>query len=88
MAKCLTLNQAKKLRPGQTVYHTRHINADGTAQRWRVSGQPKTWKKAPWRVSVPIKHGLYDHDHLDEDSLCMVTLREPKRSKRKGGWLR
>lgn len=78
----VTLAQAKKLRYNQTLYHTKNKNADGTAQRWRVSGKPKTWKRDKKRVSVPVKHGLYTHDHLDQHSLKVLRLKEPKYKKK------
>lgn len=72
----LTLEQAKKLRPGQILYHRTHRNADGTPQRWKVNGKVKTWKRDPSRVYVPLKHGLYAYDHLREYDLGMVSLKE------------
>jgi hypothetical protein len=74
----VTLAQAKRLRPGQTLYHKKHVNADGSAQRWRVSGQPKTWKRDKSRVRVPVMHGLYSHDYLDEGNLKVLQLKEPR----------
>lgn len=73
----LTLKEAKNLKRDQVLYHRTYRNSDGTAQRWRVSGKPHTWKRDPKRVSVPVKHGLYDHDHLDEHSLHLVSRKDP-----------
>ena len=70
----VTLEQAKNLKHGQILYHVSQKNADGTPQRWRVNGLPKTWKRSPNRVSVPLKHGLYDYEYLTEDSLSLVNL--------------
>jgi len=78
MVRKLTLNQAKKLGHGTTLYHLRNRNADGTAQRWRVSGKPQTWKTRPGDVRVPIKHGMYDNDQLTQSDLHLVSLQEPK----------
>ena len=78
----VSLAQAKKLRYNQTLYHVKNKNADGSAQRWRVSGKPKTWKRNKKRVSVPIKHGLYSNDHLDQYSLKLLRLKEPKYKKK------
>jgi len=83
MPRHITLNQAKKLRSGQTLYHLKQKNSDGTAQRWRVNGKVKTWKRDPNRVQVPIKHGLYNYDYLTEHELNLVSLTEPKRAKKK-----
>jgi len=72
----LTLEQAKNLYHGQVLYHMYHTNADGSPQRWRVNGVPKTWKTRPTHVRVPIKHGLWDYDYLTQDDLDLLTLDE------------
>lgn len=72
----LTLEQAKNLTPGTTLYHRNRRNADGTPQRWRVNGKPKTWKTRPDEVRVPLKHGLRDYDYLDESTLDILCLDE------------
>jgi len=77
----ITLEQAKNLTHGTILYHVTHRNADGSPQRWRVNGQPKTWKRSPDRVQVPIKHGLYDYDYLTESDLDLVCLDEEDASK-------
>ena len=73
----MTLERAKALQVGQTLYHLRNTNADGTAQRWRVTGKPKTWKREPERVKVPVKHGLWDYDYVTEVDLHLVSTTEP-----------
>jgi hypothetical protein len=78
----MTLAEAKKLRYGQTIYHKTHKNADGTAQRWRVSGKVQIWKKDPSRIRVPVKHGLYAHDAITADELGLLTTKEPKKAKK------
>ena len=70
----ITLAQAKALRHGTILEHTVNKNADGTPQRWRVSGKPKTWKRSPERVQVPVKHGLYNNGYITENDLNLVTL--------------
>jgi hypothetical protein len=72
----ITLEQAKALRPGKILHHTINRNADGTPQRWRVSGQPKVWVRSPQRVKVPVKHGLYVNDYITETNLDLVSLPE------------
>lgn len=72
----ITLAQAKSLRTGTTLYHVRNRNADGSPQRWKVNGSPKTWKRSPERVKVPIKHGLYAYDYITEHDLHLVCLDE------------
>lgn len=73
----ITLEQAKALTLGTILYHRNHRNVDGTAQRWRVNGKPKTWKTRPNEVRVPIKHGLWSYDYLTECDLDMVSLTDP-----------
>lgn len=72
----ITLDQAKNLTPGTILYHATQRNADGTPQRWKVNGMPKVWKRDPARVRVPLKHGLYDYDYLDETGLDLCSLDE------------
>lgn len=66
----ISLERAKKLRYRETLI-------DSRGKRWRVNGAVKTWKRSPDRVQVPLKHGLYAHDYLDETSLDLVTLEYP-----------
>lgn len=70
----ITLKQAKALRHGDIIHHTKNKNGDGTPQRWRVSGKVKLWKRSPDRIQIPVKHGLYDNDYLTEDYLNDVSL--------------
>lgn len=70
----LTLEQAKQLKPGMILYHTKNRNADGTPQRWRVNGKPQVWKRSPERVRVPVKYGLYRYDNVTEADLDLVSL--------------
>lgn len=75
----ITLTQAKKLRHGQILYTPGFYNADGTVQKWRVSGKVKTWKTKPGQVEVPIKRGMYESMYLTERNLYGFTLKEPAR---------
>ena len=70
----ITLEQAKQLTYGAILYHVTYKNSDGTPQRWRINGKPKTWVRQPNRVRVPLKHGLYDYDYLTERNLELVSL--------------
>lgn len=72
----ITLEQAKDLTHGTILYDMVYRNVDGTPQRWRVNGAPKTWKRNPNRVTVPIKHGLKDCSYLTELSLEAFCLDE------------
>jgi len=75
-AKPINLVQAVNLTVNNTLHHRYFKNADGTPQRWRVNGKVKTWKTKPWKIQVPLKHGLYDHGYLTEDNLDNFTLAE------------
>lgn len=77
--RALTLNEAKALSYGDTIYQLGARNYDGTARRWRVNGRPKTWKRTPSKVAVPVKHGLYDYGTLTQDELDQFSLTEPAR---------
>ncbi len=70
----LTLEQAKKLKPGTILYHIINRNSDGSAQRWKVNGKVKLWARDASRVQVSIKHGLKHYDYLTEDILHLVSL--------------
>lgn len=70
----ITLEQAKALRYGTTLYHVSNTNADGSAQRWKVNGAVKTWKRSPERVRVPMKHGMYSFGYVTERDLDSVSL--------------
>ncbi len=72
----ITLLQAKTLTYGDMLHHVKNKNADGTPQRWRVNGKPKTWVTRPGEVRVPIKHGLYDFDYVTETDLALVSMGE------------
>lgn len=74
--KPITLEEAKQLKLGTTLYHVAFVNKDGSPQRWRVNGKPKIWKRNPDKVQVPIKHGLRDFGYLTEKYLDCVSLTE------------
>ena len=48
------------------------FRGDGTSApidkpiNWRANGKLKTWKRAPTRFKLPIKHGLYSYAYIDE----------------------
>lgn len=47
-----------------TFYHRIKRNADGSPQRWRVSGAMKLWRRDGNRMRLPVKHGLYNSDAI------------------------
>lgn len=70
----ITLEEAKNLTYRTVLHHNVYRNADGTPQRWRVNGKPKTWKTRPDEVRVPLKHGLYDYGYLTHENLDEFCL--------------
>lgn len=62
--KPITLEEAKKLTYGDTLYHLKEKNRDGTPMRFKVVGQVKTWKRDSSRIRVPLKRGLYETGEL------------------------
>ena len=60
----ITLEEAKQLKYGDMIYSNHFQNADGSPVRWRVNGQVKTWKKDPYRIQIPVKHGMYRNGYL------------------------
>lgn len=73
----ITLEEAKQLDCGTTIYSVLYHNADGTAQRFKVNGRPKTWKTRPDEVWVPLKRGLHEYGYLNEGNLDEFSLRKP-----------
>jgi hypothetical protein len=72
----ITLEEAKRLQHGTILYYTKACNADGTPQRYRVAGTPKTWKTMPEKVEVPLKYGLKTWARLTENHLEHFCLHE------------
>lgn len=70
----IMLEQAKRLRYGQTVYHVHLRNSDDSPYRFKVNGQPITWKRNTSAVRVPIKRGLREYAYLDETNLNEFCL--------------
>lgn len=70
----ITLEQAKQLTHGITLYEMNAKNADGTPRRWKVFGKVETWKRDDGRISIPLKNGLYNHCHLTQNNLWAYSL--------------
>ena len=68
----MTLEEAKSLTIGQTVYHTSKKNADGTPMRAKVTSV-KTWKRDLERVEVHVKRGLYAFACFNERNLDEIS---------------
>ena len=67
----MKLTEAKTLKNGEYVHHTTKKNADGSPMRARVTSV-KTWKRAPGRVEVHVKHGMYDYACFSESELNQI----------------
>ena len=78
----ITLDEAKALEIGDILYDNIHRNADGSAQKWRVNGKVKRWKKNKVPFLIGIKYGLYSYDYLTEDDLERVSLVDPTEIKK------
>jgi len=72
----MNLKQAKSLKPGDILHYTGHgpceqKNKSGHTgvMRWKVNGEPRTWKTRPDMVVVPIKFGLYKFGQIHENEL-------------------
>ena len=70
----ITKQQAMSLSHGAILHHVEFRNADGTPQRWRVSGKCQTWKRDLCRFRLPVMHGLYDHDAVTQRDAHLVSL--------------
>lgn len=53
----MTPEEARQLRPGS--HATMRAN-DGTARTVKINGAPRTWKRDPSRLEVPVKYGMYE----------------------------
>ena len=62
----LTLEEAKGLKPGDILH-------DDQGKRWKVNGRVKLWKTFPHRIYVPLKHGLYTYEAIDESDFPLGT---------------
>ena len=60
----MKFDEAKKLKYGEIIHHISEKNADGTPLRLRVNGAPKTWKRDPERLAIPVKYGMYGYGYL------------------------
>jgi len=70
----ITLEQAKALEYGEVLHSNENKNADGTCQRWRVSGKVRRWKRDPDRIKVPLKQGIRGYNYLTNRALDHVHL--------------
>ncbi len=75
MNEGLTLDQAKNLQQGQTIFHMTRRNADGKTPMMAKVTSIKTWKSKRFRdrVEVKVKRGLYEYATFTEAEIHMIT---------------
>ena len=67
----MTLEQAKNLKPYDHIYAVDYDASPPRVIRVKVNGKPKTWKRRPNDVLIPVKYGLYTYfDIWDNDLDC------------------
>lgn len=64
----ITKEIALTLHRGQTLYHKKLRNADGTPTRCRVNGKCQTWKTRPSEFKLPVKYGLKTCFYITESN--------------------
>lgn len=71
----ITKEDALKLSIGQTLFHIRQKNSDGSRLRARVNGKTKTWKTRPNAFEIPMKYGFYNTGcfHIFHDGYTEFT---------------
>jgi hypothetical protein len=62
----MTLTEAKCLSYGQHIWC---LSNSGDARRVKINGAPKTWKRSPQRLEVPVKYGMYEYARFDENDI-------------------
>ena len=72
----ITIEQAKKLKYGDILYHSFLKNGDGSPQRCKVNGRVKTWKRDPDRIYIPLKRGMHEYGHAEKIDLKFLCLTE------------
>lgn len=73
--RAMTLAEAKALHSGQHVWV---LARQGDARRAKVNGAPRTWKRDPSRVEIPLKYGMYEYATFNEDDVAKGRLLVPQ----------
>lgn len=69
----ITFEQAKRLRRGDYLYHIILRDSRGYPKRYLVTSI-KTWKTAPNKIRIGIRHGLYHTLYLNETSVSNFSI--------------
>ena len=72
----VTRGKAEKLSYGDILYHLHYTNADGSRQRWKVTGKVKFWKTRPWDFRIPVKYGMRDYGYVTPHTADDFSLDE------------
>lgn len=73
----ITIEQAKSLGYREELHSDDYRQNRGKdCYRVFVSGRPKTWKRQPDKVIIPVKHGMYQSEHITETELNFWHLRK------------
>lgn len=67
--RSLMVEQAKKLKQGDYIYHIVLRDSRGYPKRYKITSI-KTWKTRPECIRVGVKHGLYASYYIDETSIA------------------
>ena len=73
----MTLDEAKALKNGSTIFHATKVDSRGHSVRYKVTSV-KTWKTRPEHVQLGLKYGLYAYEKIDESHLALVTKEATK----------
>lgn len=68
--RTMTLDEVKALRPGQRVMF---LDNNGRVRGLTINGRPRTWKRDPSRVEVPVKYGLYEYGTFTGPELARLV---------------
>lgn len=73
----LTLEQAKRLSRGTTLYHRQQRNAGGDAMRFRLASAVKTWRTMPDRVQFTVRYGIQRMTETITERQIVLELLSP-----------
>lgn len=76
----ITRTTAQQLHVGQTLYHARVRNRDGSRARCRVNGAVKFWKTRPDDFRIPVKYGLRDCFYITPSNADEWLIEEPSKN--------
>lgn len=65
----MKFSDAVKLQYGMELYFSRGNNADGSPQKYRVTGKVRRWKRTPMRLEIPVRRGLRQNARIETNDL-------------------